>query len=320
LLGECRPIVCGPLSLTPQTQTDLAAADAVAAPDEVLRVDPTTLPEFVNRPDRFNALGLAAWREGLRDLVAGIEICTSLIRRDIASRYRQSLLGVGWAVLTPLAMVSVFFFLDRADLMNGGETATPKALWLYVGLLPWQFFQASLTRTTQSLTSQPQLVGRVRFPREILVFAALGGALFDFVLGLVVLALFFVGFGVLPAWTIAFVPLLLVLQLMLSAAFGMVLGVLNGALRDLGSVVPLLALLWMFLTPIVYTPAIEGPGTILNWINPMTPIIVTWRDLLLDGTVTMPLQLAVVFVVTCIALPLGWRFFHVFLPRVTESI
>lgn len=278
------------------------------------------MPVFVNKPDRFAALGYSAWREGIRELIAGREILTSLIRRDIAARYRQSLLGIGWAVITPLAMVLVFLFLQNTNRLAAANSATPNALWLYAGLLPWQFFQGSLTRATQSLSAQPGLVGRVRFPREILVLAALGGALFDFVLGSTVLALFFVGTGTIPAWTIIFVPLLLALQLLLSTGIGLLLAVMNGVLRDLGNIVPLAGLLWMFLTPVVYPPASEGPGAVLNWINPMAPIIVAWRDLMLTGSLSMPGPLLVSVLFTLLLVPIAWRFFHVLLPRIAETI
>lgn len=294
-------------------------ARPVPAPAPVADPEPGG-PEYVNRPDRFVSLGARAWRDGLRDLVAGREILAGLLRRDIASRYRQSLLGLGWAVLTPLAMVLVFYFLHRANLLTSGSPGAPLGLWLYVGVLAWQFFQAALTRTTTALSSQPELVNRVRFPREILVLAALGGALFDFVLGAAVLVPFFAIQGVVPAWTAVLLPLLLLLQVLFSLVLGLILAVLNGALRDLASIVPLAGLLWMFLTPVVYPPATEGFAALLSWLNPMAPIVVAWRDLAFTGTLTMPGQLAVATLLTLALLPVAWRYFQVMLPRVAETI
>ena len=275
----------------------------------------TRMRVWINRPDRFASLGLAAWREGLSELRAALEILWQLVRRDVMSRYRQSLLGLGWAVVTPLAMVSVFFFTDLGGDPAGG---VPRALWLYVGLHPWQCFQGSLIRATQALVANPELVKRVRFPREILVLAALGGALFDFAVGSVVLALFFAWSSLVPAWTVVFVPLLVLLQFLFTLALGLALSVLNGALRDLGSMVSLGVLLWMFLTPVVF-PA-DRLGSVLPWLNPMVPMITSWRDLLFTGSLSMPGPLLVAIALTCVLLPLSWRMFHILLPRISETL
>ncbi|MEM7202026.1 MAG: ABC transporter permease [Planctomycetota bacterium] len=281
----------------------------------------TDLPEFVNRPDRFGALGWRAFVEAFAELLRGREILWRLIKRDIAGRYRQSLLGLGWALLTPLALVLVFLYLRRARLIDpGNELVVPHALFLYAGFLPWQLFQACLSRTCQSLVASANLVNRVRFPREILVLAAVGGALFDFAVGLVLLLGFFAWFGFMPVWTALLLPLLVLVQVAFSLAIGLVISIVNGALRDLGSIVQLLGLLWMLLTPVVYVAPTEGPGAWLLWLNPMAPIITAYRDLLFAGTISHPAPLALATGLSLVLLPLAWRFFHVALPRVAETI
>lgn len=273
-------------------------------------------PEYVNRPDRYNSLGWGAWRQALRELVDGREIVWRLVWRDIAARYRQSFLGIGWAILTPLALVLVFVYLKHASVVAGAQTPVPYPLFLYTGLLPWQLFQACLQRMTGCLAANPVLVTRVRFPREILVLSAIGGALFDFLLGVLVLGGFFVAFGTAPAWTIVFAPLVLLVLLAFALALGLMLAVLNGALRDLASMVPLVALLWMFLTPVLYT---EGAPW-MDWINPMAPIVVTFRDLAFGTTPDKLGPLCVAAAVSLLLLPVGWRMFHVMLPRIAETV
>ena len=299
--------------------TDRASGESV--PQTAARLQPEHLPVFVNRPNRFASLGLGAWAEALRDLAGGWEICWRLVRRDVSSRYRQSLLGFGWAVLTPLAMTVVFFALREASLITVDKTDVPHPLFLYVGLVPWQLFQAGLTRGTAALIASPELVNRVRFPREILVLAALGGALFDFAIGFVLMLALLPVFGVLPAWTIVLTPLVVAMIVLLSLALSLVLSVLNGALRDLGTVVPLVAMLWMLLTPVLYPASTESDlGLLINWLNPMAPLVTTFRDLAFEGTVTLWGPLACACGITLVALPLAWRFFHVLLPRIAETI
>src|SRR5678809_1391995 len=143
-----RDVLHGPVAQT-------AGAPGVTVSDEPIR-------EYVNRPNRFHSMGARAWGETIRDFAAGGEILWRLTWRDIASRYRQSLLGLGWAILTPLAMVLVFVYLENAEVMAAGPTGVPYPLFLYSGLLPWQLFQACLQRTTLSLVANASLVTRVR--------------------------------------------------------------------------------------------------------------------------------------------------------------
>lgn len=274
------------------------------------------LPEYVNRPNRFDALGASAWRDGLRELRDGRELVWRLVWRDIAGRYRQSALGMGWAILTPLSLVLVFVYLKHNNVVGGDPTAVPYPLFLYAGLLPWQLFQACLQRMTSCLVANPALVTRVRFPREILVLAAIGGALFDFLLGLLVLIGFCLWFGVAPAWTIVFLPLLLGCQLLFALSLGLVLAVLNGALRDLGSMIPLALLVWMFLTPVLYPKGAPW----MDWVNPMVPFIVSFRDLAFDGHLSSPGPLLVAAALSLVLVPLSWRMFHIMLPRIAETI
>jgi ABC-type polysaccharide/polyol phosphate export permease len=278
--------------------------------------------EHVNRPQRFRTLGWSAWREALRELWASRGACWWLTRREIVSRYRQSVLGVGWAVITPLAAVGVLLFLKRSDLIGVEDTRAPYAVFLCLGILPWQLFSACLTRATHSLSSAPHLVSRVRFPREVLVLSALGSALFDFLVGGVVLAGVQAWHGTAPAGAAVFLPAILLAQIAFGLALGLVLAVLNAAARDLGSMVPFALLLWMFLTPVLYPAATagSGPGAWLSWLNPMAAFITAQRDLVLEGRLSSPGPLVLACILSLTLLPAAWRFFHLACPRVAESI
>lgn len=272
--------------------------------------------EFVNCPNRFHTLGWSAWRQAGQEALGFRDAVVQLVWRDVASRYRQSFLGIGWAILTPLALVLVFLYLRQADVVGGAPTSVPYPLFLYAGLLPWQLFQACLQRMTVCLAANPVLVTRVRFPREILVLSAIGGALFDFVLGTFVLAGFFLWYGVVPHWTCVWLPVLLLGELLFAFALGLVLSVLNGAVRDIASAVPLVLVLWMFLTPVLYPHGAPW----MDWINPMSPFIASFRDLTFHGELSLPGPLLVAALATLVLLPVAWRLFHVLLPRVAEIV
>lgn len=308
---------------TLQPTLSTPTADGDGTPTDVLGDAPVPLvaprPEFVNVPDRLNRLGGTVWREAVAELLASREVLWRMSRREVVSRYRQSLLGLGWSVITPLVLLGVFVFLNNSELMTVGRTTAPYPLFLVVGLVHWQAFAGCVGRGTQSLAASVQLVQRVRCSREVLVLAKMAGAVFDYGIGLALVGLFLIGFGRVPAWTIVLLPAVFLVQLAFSIGLSLVLSVLNAALRDVASVVPLALNAWMFLTPVLYPASHEGRRAVLNWLNPMAPLVVTYRDLAFLGELSMPGQLACSAIVSCLVLVLGWRFFHSMLPHVVEK-
>lgn len=276
--------------------------------------------EFENVPARYRALGWRAWREALAALWGAREVLVRLTHREIAARYRQSLLGPGWALVTPLVTIGVLVFLRRAELLGVGGPGDDPGLFVCAALLPWQLLHACLTRGTQALVAQPGLVGRVRFPREVLVLSCVGSALFDYLVSLLVLAGFFLALGRAPAPTALLLPLPLLGLTVLGCALGLLLSVINAVLRDVGRLVPLGATLWLFLSPVFYPPAASGPGAWLNWLNPAAPLLANCRSLLLDGQLVLAPQLAVASLVALALLGLAWRLFQVLAPRAAELI
>ena len=277
-------------------------------------------PEFRTIHARYRALGWQAWAEALRALWGAREVLVRMTWREVASRYRQSVLGPGWALVTPLVTIGVFAFLHRARLLDVEGLAGDPGLFVCAALLPWQLLHACLTRSTQALVAQPGLVGRVRFPREVLVLSAVASALVDFLVSLVVLGGFFLALGRAPAATALLLPLPVLGLLVLGSALGLLLSVVNAVFRDVGRLVPLAATLWLFLSPVFYPPASQGPGLWLNWLNPAAPFLANCRSLLLEGRMVLPGELAVAALVSLLLLCGGWRVFQVMAPRAAELV
>lgn len=290
-----------------------------AAIDAIPQTDPATLPEYVNVSDRINAFGLSFWKEAFVELRASRQVFWRLARREIVSRYRQSMLGLGWAILTPLAMAGVFIYLNSANVVAVGDTGLPYPVFVFSGLIPWQMFAACLSRGSQSLVASTHLVQRLRCSREVLVLAAMASAVFDYIIGVALTAVVLIGYGVMPASTVVFLPLLVFMQFLFSLGIALILSVMNAVLRDITSVIPLVINLWVFMTPVFFPTFTEGRRLILNWLNPMCAFITAYRDLLFRGYLTMPGQLALSCGVTVVLLLVGWRFFHCLLPHVAEK-
>jgi lipopolysaccharide transport system permease protein len=223
---------------------------------------------------------VGGWRLiDVRELWRYRELLFFLIWRDVKVRYRQTVLGVAWAVLQPLLMMAVFtvFFGRLAGLPSGG---VPYPLFALAGLLPWMFFAASVSTAGNSVVTAERLVTKIYFPRLAVPLAAVGVATVDFCIALSLLGVLMAANGVAPgASCLLAVPIAAVIGLA-GVAFGTGLAALNVRYRDFRYVIPFLVQFWMFATPTVYMqPPADATGTlsVLLWANPMSGLIEGFR-------------------------------------------
>ena len=205
------------------------------------------------------------------------ELMFFLAWRDVKVRYKQTIVGVAWVLLQPVAMVGVFYLLfDRmAKLPSDGM---PYPLFVLVGLLPWQFFSRVIAESTNSLITDQRLITRVYFPRLVVPIGTALAALVDFGLAMCLVAVLMMMFGVVPGSTIVLLPIVILLMLAAALGVGFWLSALNVEYRDVMHAVPFLNQLWFFVTPVVY-PASLLPEQwwFLFGLNPMTSVVEGFR-------------------------------------------
>jgi lipopolysaccharide transport system permease protein len=220
----------------------------------------------------------------LRELWAYRELIFFMIWRDVKVRYKQTLLGVAWAVIRPFASMIVFslFFGQLAKIPSDG---LPYPVFNYAGLLPWTFFASGLTRTSSSVVSSSGLIQKVYFPRLVIPLAGVISGLPDFGLAFLVLLGMMFYFGIFPSWiSIVWLPLLLLLAMVTALGVGLWLAALNVRYRDVGYVVNFVTQLWMFATPVVYPASLlSEPWRTLYGINPMVGVVEGFRWSLLQS-------------------------------------
>ncbi len=186
------------------------------------------------------------------------ELIGFLALRDVKVRYKQSLLGIGWAVLQPLFTMVVFTFLFSA-LLGPGRMPTPDgvpyAISTFCALVPWQLFAAALSSSGNSLVANQNLITKVYFPRLVAPIAPALGAMVDFAVAFVVLLGMMVVCGLTPCVGILAVPLFALFAVAAALSVSLWLSALNAMYRDVRHVLPFLVQAWMFATPVVYTTA-----------------------------------------------------------------
>ncbi|MGH9942987.1 MAG: ABC transporter permease, partial [Pyrinomonadaceae bacterium] len=228
----------------------------------------------------------AVWRP-LWQLPRRSELVWSLARREIAARYRGSVIGLVWVALTPAVMIAIYTFIF-AEVFGArfGERGSPwdYALYLFCGLLPWTAFQETTQTSAGVIVAQSNLVKRVVFPLEALPAAQALAALATQLFGTVVLlaATFIIQRELHP--TLLWLPVLLVPQLLAMLGAAWLVASLGVFLRDTGQAVGLLLMAWMFLTPIIYPEqAVPERYRALISANPFTPLVRGYRRILLEG-------------------------------------
>jgi lipopolysaccharide transport system permease protein len=236
-----------------------------------------------------------------------------LVLRDWQARTRQAYLGYLWLLVQPLLMTGAFSFLVQRVLGRGDQSDVPYPLFLLAALVPWQFFANSLTDSAESLVKNVDLVRQVYFPREILAIYPIFARLIDVLVGCVAIAAFMVYFRVPPSGWLVLVPLILVEEMVLAAALGLLLSAANVAWRDVSRGLPLLLFLLLYAVPVLYAldsvPASIRP---IYDLNPMAHLVDAFRAAVLGTHAPDLLALAVVGGVAIVALAVAQRLFSVF--------
>lgn len=219
-----------------------------------------------------------------RELWQYRELLFFLVKRDVQVRYRQTALGIGWAVLQPLLTMAIFsvVFGRLAKLPSDG---LPYPIFAFAALLPWQLFSGALTRAGTSLVSSSNLLTKVYFPRLIIPISAVAAGLVDFAIGLVVLVVLMFFYGIAPGVAIVWIPLLVLFALAAALAVGLWLSALNVKYRDVQHLIPFLVMAWMYASPVAYSANLipEGKWRVLYALNPMAGVIQGFRWALVGG-------------------------------------
>lgn len=240
----------------------------------------------------------------LRELWESRELLFFLARRDIKVRYKQTALGVVWAVLQPFSMMVVFsiFFGRLGGIPSDG---LPYPLFSFAGLVPWSFFAYALSEASNSVVGSQQLITKVYFPRLTIPIATVLAGAVDFAIALAILLVMMLGYGIAPTIRILWVVPMVLLAVVSALGVGLWLSALNVKYRDVRYVLPFLTQLWMFATPIAY------PSSLLNttWrsvyaLNPMVGVIEGFRWALL-GSLTPPGPMLVASSCAALALLIG---------------
>jgi lipopolysaccharide transport system permease protein len=219
-----------------------------------------------------------------RDLWHYRELFQVLAWRDISVRYKQTVIGVAWAIIRPFLTMIVFTIVFSKLAKLPSEGAAPYALMVFAGMLPWAFFSTALTDAANSLIVSANLIGKVYFPRLIVPTAAVMVAAVDFLISLAIFFLLAICYGYVPSWHVVFLPAFMVLGFAASLGLGFWTAALNVKYRDFRYVVPFCVQLGLYISPVGFSSSvISGEWRLAYSLNPMVGVIDAFRWCLLGG-------------------------------------
>ncbi len=278
------------------------------------------LPEVIYTPESQLRHPLGLFQQMWRDLLASRELAWRLMVRDISAQYRQSFLGIAWAFLPPIVMATGFTLANNANVINIGVTNLPYPAYVMFSTALWQTFVEALNGPIQAVTVAKPMLARVNFPREALILAKLGEVFFNFAIKLILIVGLFIWFRVPVSWTVILTPVALIHLVLLGTFFGILLAPLGVLYQDVSKGLTLITGFWLFLTPVVYSVPSDGTFGFLVKLNPVTPLLVTVRELATTGIVSQPVGFWIASVVTLVGLFLTWIIFRLAMPFVVERV
>ena len=233
------------------------------------------------------------------------------IWREFSIRYRQSIIGVLWAILQPLSMMLLFTFIFTY-IMPMHITDYPYVLFFYAGLLPWSFFSSSLNYAIPSLTNHYNLITKIYFPREILPLSGVAVAFIDFGFASIVYVLLLILFKAKISWNIFWFVPLFILLLVFTASVALVLSALNVYYRDVKLASGFLIQLWFFASPVFYSiDRLSLKLKLILFLNPLTFIIENMRRCVIEGRGVVWWQFLFMTVFVSLLFSLSYKFFMV---------
>ncbi len=259
-------------------------------------------------------------REMWRDLLASRELAWRLLVRDISAQYRQSFLGIFWAIIPAVITAAGFTLAKDNGIINIGATDLPYPAYVMFSMTLWQTFVEALNAPIQGVTAGKAMLARINFPREALVLSKLGEVFFNFGVKLILIVLLFIWFKMPVSGSVILAPVALIHLVALGTFIGLILAPMGALYQDISRAMTLLTGLWLFLTPVVYPVPNGGVfGTIVKF-NPVTPLLVTTRELATTGTVSDPMGFWLASSIGLVGLFFAWIIYRVSMPYIVERI
>jgi len=243
-----------------------------------------------------------------------------LFKRDFFALYKQSFIGILWALIIPLVSVGTFIILNRSGIFTIGDIHVPYPIYAILGMAFWQLFSTGLVASSNSLVKAGSMIAKINFSKKALVIASTGQSLISFLIQFVLVGILFACYRITPSIAILWVPIIIIPIMLLTLGLGFILSLLNGVMRDIGNMLSMLMTFLMFLTPVLYAKPTTGILARITEYNPLYYLVSAPRDLVLMGKVPELKGFLIASVVSVIILLICLVAFHLTETRIAERV
>ena len=255
------------------------------------------------------------------ELLSARELIWRLFIRDFSAKYRQSVLGIGWALLMPLVTVGMFVGMNRSGILHIEDVGVPYPLYAIIGITVWNLFSVGLTASANSLVDAGAMLVKINFPKIALVVSASGQGIVEFLIRSVLIVLVFIYYGVTPNPFGVFIGLICLIPLyLLTLGFGFVFSLAAGVARDIGNVLNIVFLVIMLLTPILYPITGESILVRANVWNPFNYLVNVPRDFIVKGTSPYLAEFFMTTIGSIVIFYISWKLFYFAQTKIAERI
>ena len=259
-------------------------------------------------------------REMLRDLLASRELAWRLLVRDISAKYRQSFLGFLWAIIPAIVTAAGFTLAKNNGVVNIGATDLPYPAYVMFSMTLWQTFIEALNAPIQGMNGGKAMLAKINFPREALVLSKLGEVLFNFGVKLILIVALFIWFKMPIGTSVILAPVALIHLIAFGTFIGLMLAPIGFLYQDVTRIIGMATSFLLFLTPVVYPVPADGTFSNIVKLNPVTPLLVTTRELATTGVISDPIGFWIASGIGFIGLFFAWIIYRVSMPYIVERI
>lgn len=253
------------------------------------------------------------------DLRLSRQLAIRLMIRNISSQYRQTYLGYIWAILPAIFTTMIFVYLNNKKILNIDDIETPYVIYVISGMVLWQVFTDSINSPLKQATQSIGMLRKIMFPRESIIIAGIGEVIVNFSIRSILLLIVFIIYDASITLQLIYVPFGVISLIILGTVIGLLLLPFGLLYQDIGKFLIMVTTLWFFITPVIYPIPEQGISGLIKY-NPVTPLLVTSRSMLINGDDLYVLQSLLVTSTAMLFLFIGWIIYRLAMPHLIERM
>lgn len=280
----------------------------------------SNLPVKIYAPNKSRLNIIKTFQLMWADLKQSKDLAYQLTKRDISAQYRQSYLGLLWVFIIPLVNSLTWIVLQMSGVIKLAETGIPYPVYVFAGTMLWQVFVEAITSPIQQVNMSKFILSKLNFPREAILLSGIYKVIFNAIIKIFILIPIVFYFGVYPDWKIVLLPLVVIATIILGFSIGLFLTPIGTLYTDISRVIPMAAQFLMFFSPVVYMIPESGVmKSVFEW-NFMTPILMTFRDVISGGSPEYIIYFSIVIAIAIVLFIFSWIIFRVTMPVLIERM